>query len=428
LDLVDAFGFLAILLASYSVGQWVSQFVKSPTIAAISAPMALLAMFAYCLFAIVGMESPWWLLIATFGILAISTLWMMRPWMERRIDWKYYLQHSGFLFAALTIPLLPGLWKIWNTPRISTELRATLNQLAIANPHTQTNHSRPNFETGLESAGLSAGVDGDIGKIQARIERNEQVRAYYPQELIDQASRSDFWQSYRDPESLLRMYIAELASLRSGIRAESQSATEPADKQPQTAISNYRKILAGVPKLVRELRATHALKDSDLAERIEIVALSHCLDPSASESMGQAVFEPLVELLTDDRSRDESRRIALANAWREQFKGSFGFIYYSENPHQADSGSIPSLVQMLYGRDQFVADLWKLLNATPGSPESISQREKIRTKSYYSYGSMSDLIDGTIHLGLPNNMPATAWRGNWEHLTKQLRSEAKDHE
>jgi hypothetical protein len=146
--------------------------------------------------------------------------------------------------------------------------------------------------------------------------------------------------------------------------------------------------------------------------------------------MGQAVFEPLVELLTDDRARDESRRIALANAWREQFKGSLGTgtIYYSENPHQADSGSIPSGVQMLYGRDQFVADLWKLLNATPGSPESISQREKIRTKSYYSYGGMNDLIDGTIHLGFPNNMPAKSWRGNWEHLTKQLRSEAKDHE
>lgn len=425
LDLVDAFGFLAILVASYCVGQWVSQFVKSPTIAAISAPMALVAMCAYGLFAFVGMESPWWLLMATFAVLSISTVWMMRPWMERRIDWRYYLQHSGFLFAALTIPLLPGLWKIWNTPRISTELRATLNQLSLSNPHTQENHSRPSFVTGLESAGLSAGVDGDIGKIQARLERNEQVRAYYPQELIDQASRIAFWQSYRDPESLLRMYIAELARLRSEIQAESQS---PSNHRSHTAISSYQKILAGVPKLVRELRATHALKDSDLAERIEIIALSHCLDPSASESMGQAVFEPLVELLTDDRARDESRRIALANAWREGFKGSLGAIYYSENPHQADSGSIPSGVQMLYGRDQFVADLWKLLNATPGSPESISQREKIRTKSYYSYGSMSDLIDGTIHLGFPNNMPATAWRGNWEHLTKQLRSEAKDHE
>ena len=426
LDLVDAFGFLAILLASYCVGQWVSQFVKSPTIAAISAPMALVAMFAYGVFAIVGMESPWWLLMATFAVLSISTVWMMRPWMERRIDWKYYLQHSGFLLAALTIPLLPGLWKIWNTPGISKELRATLNQLSLSNPHTQENHSRPSFVTGLESGGLSAGVDGNIGQIQARIERNEQVRAYYPQELIDQASRIAFWQSYRDPESLLRMYIAELARLRSEIQAESQS---PSNHRSHTAMSYYQKILAGVPKLVRELRATHALKDSDLAERIEIVALSHCLDPSASESMGQAVFEPLVELLTDDRARDESRRIALANAWREGFKGSLGTgIYYSENPHQADSGSIPSGVQMLYGRDQFVADLWKLLNATPGSPESISQREKIRTKSYYTYGSMSDLIDGTIHLGFPNNMPATAWRGNWEHLTKQLRPEAKDHE
>jgi hypothetical protein len=426
LDLVDAFGFLAILLASYSVGQWVSQFVKSPTIAAISAPMALLAMFAYCLFAIVGMESPWWLLFATFGILAISTLWMMRPWMERRIDWRYYLQHSGFLFAALTIPLLPGLWKIWNTPRISTELRATLNQLAIANPHTQTNRSRPSFETGLESGGLSAGVDGNIGQIQARIERNEQVRAYYPQELIDQASRIAFWQSYRDPESLLRMYIAELARLRSEIQAESQS---PSNHRSHTAMSYYQKILAGVPKLVRELRATHALKDSDLAERIEIVALSHCLDPSASESMGQAVFEPLVELLTDDRARDESRRIALANAWREGFK-IFGTDAnaYGENQVQAYSGSIPSSIQMLNSRDRFVSDLWKLLESKSASAESVSQRENIRSKSYYDYTGPTDLIDGTILLGLPSNMPAKSWRGNWELLTKQLRSEAKDHE
>ncbi|MCY3006362.1 MAG: hypothetical protein NTV29_10340 [Planctomycetota bacterium] len=429
LNLVDSLGLLAILLASYCVGQWVSQFVKSPTIAAISAPMALLAMVAYGLFAIVGMESPWWLLFATFGILAVSTVWMMRPWMERRIDWKYYLQHSGFLVVALTIPLLPGLWKIWNTHGISKELRANLNQLALSNPHTQENHSRPSFETGLESAGLSAGVDGDIGKIQARLERNEQVRAYYPQELIDQASRSAFWQSYRDPEALLRMYIAELARLRSEIRAESQSTTEPADKQFQTAMSYYQKILAGVPKLVRELRATHALKDSDLAERIEIVALSHCLDPTASESMGKAVFEPLVELLTDDSARDESRRIALANAWREQFR-SFGSdaIAYGENQFQAYFGSIPSSIQMLYSRDRFVSDLWKLLQSKSASAESISQRENIRSKSYYDYAGPTDLIDGTILLGLPSNMPAKSWRGNWELLTKQLRPEAKDHE
>ena len=426
LDLVDAFGFLAILLASYCVGQWVSQFVKSPTIAAISAPMALVAMFAYGVFAIVGMESPWWLLMATFAVLSISTVWMMRPWMERRIDWKYYLQHSGFLLAALTIPLLPGLWKIWNTPRISTELRATLNQLAIPNPHTQTNRSRPSFETGLESGGLSAGVDGNIGQIQARIERNEQVRAYYPQELIDQASRIAFWQSYRDPESLLRMYIAELARLRSEIQAESQS---PSNHRSHTAMSYYQKILAGVPKLVRELRATHALKDSDLAERIEIVALSHCLDPSASESMGQAVYEPLVELLTDDRARDESRRIALANAWREGFK-IFGTDAnaYGENQVQAYSGSIPSSIQMLNSRDRFVSDLWKLLESKSASAESVSQRENIRSKSYYDYTGPTDLIDGTILLGLPSNMPAKSWRGNWELLTKQLRSEAKDHE
>ncbi len=434
LDLVDAFGFLAILLASYCIGQWISQFVKSPTIAAISAPMALVAMFAYGLFAIVGMESPWWLLMATFAVLSISTVWMMRPWMERRIDWKYYLQHSGFLVVALTIPLLPGLWKISTTPGISKELRETLNRLATSNPLMQGNASRRSLVKEPESLGdfygSYAGVGGTLEKIQARLESNEKFRARYTQDFIDQIGSTNFWRSSLDVESLLRTYIAELARLRSEILIERQSTSESTDKQSQTAILNYRKILGGVPNLVRQLRASHDLKDTDLSDRIEIIALSHCLDPSASESMSQAVFEPLVELLTDDRSRDESRRIALANAWREQFRGSLGVgpIYYSENPHQVDSGSIPSGVQMLYGRDQFVADLWRLLNVTPGSPESISQREKIRTKSYYSHGGMNDLIDGTIHLGFPNNMPATAWRGNWEHLTKQLRSEAKDHE
>ena len=220
------------------------------------------------------------------------------------------------------------------------------------------------------------------------------------------------------------MYIAELARLRSEIQAESQS---PSNHRSHTAISYYQKILAGVPKLVRELRATHALKDSDLAERIEIVALSHCLDPSASESMGQAVYEPLVELLTDDRARDESRRIALANAWREGFK-IFGTDAnaYGENQVQAYSGSIPSSIQMLNSRDRFVSDLWKLLESKSASAESVSQRENIRSKSYYDYTGPTDLIDGTILLGLPSNMPAKSWRGNWELLTKQLRPEGKD--
>jgi hypothetical protein len=143
--------------------------------------------------------------------------------------------------------------------------------------------------------------------------------------------------------------------------------------------------------------------------------------------MGQAVFETLVELLTDDRARDESRRTALANAWREQFK-MFGTDAnsYGENQVQAYSGSIPSSIQMFNSRDRFVSDLWKLLESKSASAESVSQREIIRSKSCYDYTGPTDLIDGTILLGLPSNMSAKSWRGNWELLTKQLRPEGKD--
>ena len=66
--MVDTMALLAGSLAAYIVGQWVSQFIKSPILAVISLPAVLATTAAYCIFAVLAMESPWWLLVATFEV------------------------------------------------------------------------------------------------------------------------------------------------------------------------------------------------------------------------------------------------------------------------------------------------------------------------------------------------------------------------
>lgn len=423
--MVDTAVLFAISLCSYTVGQWVSQFIKSPILSAIVLPGVLFTQYVYCIFMVILMESPWWLLTLCFAIGALATWWMMRPWMERRIDWKYYLQHMLFSLTALIIPLIPGLWKIWNLPNMPSELRGSLVSLAMQNsPVRQDVLSLP--QPYLQS--LSFGDKQESG--QSVLAYNESIREKQKNELLKQARSLEYWVASQELKKSLEAYIAELAAL--------QSSLEPFDanskKDLEVSLGKYREAMAAIPDLVKMLRATKRLRICDAAERIELIAFGHCKHSQAKEWMGESVYESILELLGDDQARDQSRRVALAVAWwvpeprynRPRLLETYGLDgypinYSNKNRRYANSDSVPASIAMLRSRDLYVADLWKLLELPTGSEEAASFRNTINTRN--GFGS-SIPISGKFFATETYSLysPGETWRGEWEAVAKQLSS------
>jgi hypothetical protein len=427
--LLDTVAVLAVCLATYIVGQWVSQFIKSPVLSAIVLPAVLLTNLAYCIFAVLAMEAPWWTLIASFAITAFSTWWMMRPWMERRIDWKYYLQHSVFSLLAMIIPLVPGLWKIWNLPSMPSEVGAKLQQIAMKNPAAQRIPLYINsYLTSIERI--------DQGGIPLVLRRNEEVRDYQRNQILGQAVDPEVWLANGDPMDLLKTYLAELASLQNRLMSPQVDSKTEID----LSLSKYRDAMTDLPKVVTVLRSTRRLRLCDIAERIELTALGHCKHTKAREWMGDKAYESVARFLGDDQARDESRRIALATAWWEPHHGlhtnrpiaDFGLDgyptqYFVGLARRNESTSIPSSIGLLRGRDLYVADLWKLLELPTGSQQAAAHRELMDSRNAYASRNPADgrfiVLDP-----YPTLSPAETWRGEWEVLAKKLLTEVNSHE
>lgn len=442
LILVDTAAVLGVCLAAYIIGQWVSQFIKSPILSAIVLPAVLLTNLAYCIFAVAAMEAPWWLLIVSFAIPAIATWWMMRPWMERRIDWKYFLQHGCFSLAALIIPLVPGLWKIWNLPSMPSEVRSTLKELAMKSPapnrsqNLKFGFAMPPYETPTGNS--------DLQTIAEALDRNEQIREQQALSFLRQAASPEFrlaLQSLQGTDDILKKFWAELARLQNDLILAQKDPT----LQSTESLEKYRTALAGIPNLVTGLRASRRLTKCDLAEWIELIALGHCKHTKAKDWMGLEVYQRLVKLLGDDQARDQARREALASAWWESkqadgqgknnaVSGLDGYYIqysYMRNAQRgsvgANEGSIPSSLGMLRGRDLLVSDLWKLLETSLGSHQAQDQREAIASRNAYAMGVRADGYFITVNEhGI--HTPAELWRGQWEAEAKELAMEGASHE
>jgi ABC-type transport system involved in multi-copper enzyme maturation permease subunit len=427
LDLVETFAYLAIALAIYITGQWVSQLIASPIISAIAAPIAAVAMGLYCLSAAILMGAPWWIFIATFAILLGATWWMMKPWMERRIDWTYYVQHSAIAAIALTIPWLPGLWGIWNLPSMASATRTELVRFASGGSPAMA--SIP-FVPGPQF--VAEGNDS----VSTLLDSNEQVRQTYRRTLIRRAGDVGFWLSGNGVDVQLALFKAELSALRSEI----SSATTASQQETSSGFDDYRTILSHVPQIVRTLRDRRQLKACDLAERIELVALRECLQPQARDQIGELLYRSLLKFLANGQTRDDARRKALASDWYDQSQMNAARAWFRNNTlgdydlgfwdlqDLRFTGVIPLSIRITRERDLYAARLWDLLDSAAGSSEAKAKREVQREQFLLRRDDLCDVVDGVILVPTQWYEPAITWRGDWETIPADLISKGQNRE
>jgi hypothetical protein len=427
LDLVETFACLAIALAIYITGQWVSQWIASPIISAIAAPIAAVAMGLYCLSAAFLMGASWWIFIVTFAILLGATWWMMKPWMEGRIDWKYYLQHGAFAVIALTVPWLPGLWDIWNFPTMASATRTELVRFASGGSPAKA--SIP-FVPGPQFV-----VEGK-DSVPMLLDSNEQVRKTYRKTLTRRAGDVAFWLGGNRVDIQLELFKAELSTLR----GEISSATTASQQETSAGSDDYRAILSHVPQIVRTLRDRRQLLACDLAERIELVTLRECLQPQARDRIGESLYRSLLKFLANGQARDDARRKALASDWYDQSQmnaararfSSANMLgdYYLEYWHLQDlrfSGDIPLSIRLARERDLYVERLWDLLESAAGSSAAKAKRE-VQREQFLRRDDLCDVVDGVILVPTQWYEPAITWRGDWETIPADLISKGQNRE
>jgi hypothetical protein len=90
-------------------------------------------------------------------------------------------------------------------------------------------------------------------------------------------------------------------------------------------------------------------------------------------------------------------------------------------------GYIPSSIELRRARDLLVGDLWSLLELSPENVQAMTENQHpIGKFSRRALWGLTDLVDGVLNLR--SRGPASAWRGAWESIAKQLPPEVSDHE
>ena len=426
---MDSCRFFAIALAIYAVGQGISHWLNSPVIATIVASVSANAMLFYCIFALIPMEAPWWLIPVPFVALLAATYWLMQDWMERKFNWQFKAKHAAFAFVGLLIPIIPGIVRMATLPNISSSLRSELTSLSRAESlHAITSNRAirempPSFFSPPQEFDQATGAFGNNEAL------HRDLRAKLMQPGWDIAT----YQRWIDFGGI-KLCTSEILALRNEI----EYLEGTTDSQKVEAIKQYQAILRNLPKFIRELRGSQILRYCDDAEELEIALLNECRHPKNRERMGETLYAQLVQLLCESDQRDRARRIALANAWKSNtsevrlagkksnktpdiFGGYSSYVIgsYGANENLANVSFITSM-RMLRSRGVFTQDVWDLLNLDK-KDERHAMRKKIASNLGYYY-TPSDVYGDLIAL---SNTPTIAvpckhWRGDWEFIAKEL--------
>jgi ABC-type transport system involved in multi-copper enzyme maturation permease subunit len=422
--MMDAGRFLAIGLAIYSVGQWVSQCVNSPVVATVLATVVSNAMIFYYAFALLAMESPWWLLPVPPILFFIATAWLMQPWMERRHDWRFKLKHGMIAVTALAIPLVPGILKMLTIPRSSAEVRRELT--ALTGSQTVEGLRGNGFTKEVRFYNQAASLASVPDDFAANDANRRKVRV----ELVQRG-----WDSATVRQWLgrggIRICITEMLSLRKQLEAEeTRHGEQIADLQSQ-----YRSMLSHFPRLIRELRGTGYLRLCDQAEHLELALLNECRLAEARHRIGDALFWQLADVLAESDQRDHARKVALAQAWwdlkesrrvgnkvRVTSPGGYNPIQFGAYGSVA-SGGLASMIgnlRLLRAPERWAQDLWHLL-------KQITREDRHRARAEYAdkmgfQMTPPDLYTDLIWLGgdAYGVAPCQLWRGDWEESAKAL--------
>ena len=293
---------LVSCLMVFAFSQWFSQWTQSSMIRFCLAPAVAVVSYVYQDFVTESLHAPLWILIPSICVAMLATRLMLSPWMDGRMDWRYWTSHVALLLLALTIPLLPFLYTWATYPDMSSDLKRSLAA------EVQQYQQSPRPETvGLKSNNLAprpiGETEGDSNIVSSISDRLDAMQ----RELSSTRAPVGI------PGNKIEVRTADLLSLRMDTVLNSK---EP-DSRTEVDTERYRSVIVLLDNLVRHLRLSERLQEQDYADVIERWLVSELGRPGRREIFSDQQYASMVAGLADQDTRHQARRRAIVMAWDE---------------------------------------------------------------------------------------------------------------
>jgi hypothetical protein len=359
---------LAVVVTSvgiYALSQWMGQWVQSPIVAAIVAPIFVCIVTAYYLMAIAQLEAPIPFLFIPLIVPWIATYWSMKRWMDGNVGIGYWFRHGAWLGLVVVLPLLPFLLGVSRVPRMPADIRQEIASMSVSSLYAPP-WSIPSMQDQPQSFVLDA---------------------------------LDRW--------------AELHMLRQRLAARPSEQDE----------ASYRSLFEGAINFAVESRKTHNLRMQSLGEAMEVLLVRELSEPDAKRLLAGDLHTNAVRFLGDTQARDRARKQALATTWLHRNVAQSNAIFGGYNlPEQLYDQFWLMYVAESRLVDGRVAHLWQLLRAVDSS--AVEQAQAQVRADWFAGLNISDAVtENTLeYISWGRMYPGGLWRGRWEKEASELLS------
>ena len=320
------FPLLATMTISFLTGVWAGQFFKSLVLAFLGTPVLTVSVFllGFSLL-VIGMVDP---VVAILCLAAplVSTYWLTNSWAERNTNWKFIVQHVGWmlllLIALISIPIVTD---IWRNPLANTSTLIEIEEMGAR----FRNYGKDYF---FQLHRDSVVYQGDLDRSKPLSEKIEDVRkdpsfrgdqALMENQIAELVAGHD-WRTEIDQDLDffdLQLNKLETFNLRSNelnlhlTRCQLVRLSVQEGAFSDCYLKQYRRMLLQLVALAKVFRKSPNLQDQDSADRIEIFLIQELLHANGMGVLQKNVQLEIAEYLADKESRREARLRAVALAW-----------------------------------------------------------------------------------------------------------------
>jgi hypothetical protein len=388
------------LIAVYLWSQWVGQWLRSPIVASIVAPVMVALVEVYFGFLVVEVGAPIFVLVVPALIPAIATARLMQSWMDGRVGWGYHLRHACWLVLCAILPLIPLAYGAITSPRMPVSVERELSKLA-----REEAMKRPTPPHLVMSENIFRATE-EMAKGQTPTARFREAVSRHRQELLPYIKDNK-----EITYPMVKYLVSEVAMAR--MRLESNNTAQ--------SQATYRESLELIQIAATASRQRSTLVEQDVADILEIALIQELHRTKTVAALDADWVRTTSQSLANSQARDLARRRALASGWSKLVS----------HPMELGGYRLPEPLlhydhrNSMTGRQEIgvmVTHLWNVLEAKEES--SVKAARSVVWKDWNGNRPLPSQEIAKTHLYDLNhqvsNSPGVYWRGDWERDAVKL--------
>ena len=296
---------ILVFWSVYVPSQWIGQLIRSPVVAAISAPAFGLLAIGMGWFAVSTLGSPVWLVVALTTLPMLTTWWVMPKWMDGRLDWRYWSIHVATFVVICVAAFMP-------TILAQFEPGAPRGVKVEVQDYLKTNVPKTNVQTwGPGVLAYAVEDELDAGGSSSEFARIDLYRQQLRDGSIDSIA--------------VRWLIAEAMRCR--------WAFEQTGGQANAEMELYPHVMRCLTEAGRSLLGSASLVDQDQFAAVEHGLRIELQSSAAEKWLPDSIVSAARALIDDDAAKWDGRRRAVAAAWQDWLGDSSPRRHREENSY-----------------------------------------------------------------------------------------------